>query len=439
MTSETSLHRRLLLAASGAVIIVTLTAGLLAAFAIRSVGERAFEARLRQTAASILAGLARDASGTLSLEDGIAEQPEFARPRSGWYWQAEQNGAVVLRSRSLGIDALPVGASTAVGSAMVHGQPVLTASAAQSSQDGLRVTVAGPRTALDRSISEELGAVLGLLVGLCLVLLLALDLAIRRALAPLDRLIKGIQALRAGSREHLPTERIREIDEAASAINGLVGETRTLVAANRDAAAKLAHALKTPLARVSALAGQADGATGRDIEAAVAAIRRQIDQNLARLRRAHTDMAGRTVWTRVRPILEELVFAFSRRDAARGISAEITCDEAVEVPVERTDLEELLGNILDNAFRHARSKVTITAGEPLSITIADDGSGFPKHLLRRLMRDDAEADDADTAGLGLPLAREIVVSTGGRIEIANVQAGGGLVRLTWPNRQPDAA
>jgi signal transduction histidine kinase len=440
MAAESSLHRRVMTAAAAAVSIVTLASFTVAWLAIWNIGERAFEARLRQTAASLLANLDRNADGTLALEDEVADQPDFSRPRSGWYWQVEQNRSVVLRSRSLGADTLPAAEDT---TGMPPAERLVIVRSAERSADGFRVIVAGPQAVLRSGILAELGPIGWLLGALFLMLLLALNMAVGRALSPLDRLVVSIHDLKAGRTGPLPVAGILEIDQASGAINGLLAETRLLVHANRDAAAKLAHSLKTPLAQMSAYAARADDRTSRDIEAAVNAMRRQIDRNLSRLRQAQSSAAGRLQWTDPRDVIGDLIFAFAQREVLRAIRAELVCPDNARVPVEETDLTELLGNLMDNAFRHAASRVRIeveTGEGHQAITVRDDGRGFPDVQLTKVTpeRDGSAEDPAENpgTGLGLALARDIARASGGAIAIANLPEGGAAVTVSWKQPAP---
>jgi signal transduction histidine kinase len=433
MVREKSLYRRLMIAASAAVAVVTFASLVLAWLGVRSSSENAFEARLKQTATGLLGSLARGSDGTLSLEDGAADQPEFLRPRSGWYWQAEQNGVVVLRSRSLGSDTLPFGEGT-LSTLALHGEPLIVVTTAPRVPESFRIKVSGPRSTLDSGVVAEMKPIAAILGTLFLFLLVAVHLVIRQALKPLDVMVISISALQAGGASKLPITGIREVDQATGAINSLLDETRSLVTANRGAAAKLAHALKTPLAQMSAHAGKADSATATRIQNAVDAMRRQIDLQLSRLRQSRLGEGGRRDWTEVEPIIADLVFAFERREVDRGIKAGIACDDRFSVPVERTDLEELLGNLLDNAFRHAAQRVAVTAsqdGKKREIVIMDDGIGISPSIVEQLAHRSDRADASIQAGLGLALAHDIILRSGGSLSIDKEVDGGARIRLLW--------
>ena len=281
-----------------------------------------------------------------------------------------------------------------------------------------------------------------LLVGVVCVVAGALQ--VRRGLRRIDDLRSRLTELREGHGRRLDGGYPGEIQPLVNDLNMLLAHhdeaTRRAIAKAGD----LAHGLKTPLAILTqeaesaAAAGQV--AVASSIRQQVERMRRQVDYHLAHARAA---ASGATPGTRasVEASADGLARALRRFHAARGLSIEIAVPADHAVRVQREDLDEMLGNLIDNACRWARSRVVVTsspAGEAgLIISIDDDGPGLAEGLREAVLQRGVRADQATSgSGLGLAIVRDLAEIYGGSVGLDRSPLGGcrAALRLPTANR-----
>jgi signal transduction histidine kinase len=215
-------------------------------------------------------------------------------------------------------------------------------------------------------------------------------------------------------------------------LNGLIEANRTALEQARGHVANLAHGLKTPLAALRL--DLAEGSTDRLIPH-VDRIDAQIRHHLGRARAASPAGIGR-VLTPLAPHIDDLVEALSRIHADRAIRPIVAADADLKVQCDPQDLDEMIGNLLDNAWRWARTEVRITAtaeGRMIAIEIADDGPGISEELLASAIEPGRRLDESGEGhGFGLSIARELAEWHGGRLILVNGKTGGLSATLRLP-------
>jgi signal transduction histidine kinase len=261
---------------------------------------------------------------------------------------------------------------------------------------------------------------------------------IRRELSPFALLRDRLQDVRSGRTSRLDGEYPAEVEALVHDLNTLLEERERRVARAVAKAGDLAHGLKTPLAILMQEIDRATSTGQTDFAATlreqVDRMRRHIDSHLAQARAT----AGGTLGARgdVRAATEALMRAMARLyvDRALTFRTQGVTDVAVRVPQE--DLEEMLGNLLDNACKWARSVVTVTAiAEDARVTIAvdDDGAGLDGEMRERVLQRGVRADEtAPGSGLGLAIVRDLVEVYGGRITLESSPLGGLRATLVLP-------
>jgi signal transduction histidine kinase len=427
---EPSLRRRIVLALSASVALMTLAAAIASALLLRAHVERGFDARLREIGQTMLTSLSRGSDGVVEIA-WSPEGPDFTERFSGWYWLIRQDGAAIARSRSLLTQDLPQAqpGETVLASGPRGEALRLRGSATRTTSDpAFAIVVAGPQAEVDALLARELTSIVVGVLALGCVLIGLVWWQLARHLRPLTNLASEVRRLHDGEIAALPPAGYAELDRLGSTINALLDETRGLVSGYRERAAKLAHALKTPLALIAARAGATGAKPDPLMLEAVQAMQRQIDQNLKRARAAGRSAAF-AARTPLAPIVEDLMFAFGHAFQDRALNQKVAIPEGASFPGEREDLEEMLGNLLENAHRYAASAVRFEAKMEtgaLVLSIEDDGPGFS-----------ADAGvDAQGNGLGLPITREIAALYGGVMEMSRMAAGGARVTLRFPARRP---
>lgn len=289
------------------------------------------------------------------------------------------------------------------------------------------VLAAVPRAEIDRPVMGALAPLAASLAILGLSLGGAALVQLRVGLRPLTTLRGAVEAIRHGRAASVPEDLPQELAPLARELNALAAETAAALAGARASAANLAHALKTPVATLSLHLD--------DDEIAQAQLAR-VDATLRHhLGRARSAAADRRAITALGAVLGDLVGTITHLHGSRSRIA-LNVPEGISVAIDRQDLDELAGNLLDNAARHASAAVEVSAtveGRWVRLTIADDGPGIPFVDRVRATQPGVRLDErASGHGFGLAIARELTELYGGALTLDDAQIGGLLVTVTLP-------
>ena len=421
--------------------------------------QQQFDATLSQHLDQLTARLEFDAQGRPVIGPRGMSDPRWEKPYSGLYWQIEPllikplpgdagQRRSVLRSRSLW-DAELLLPADALADGAVHRHDVTgprgevlraverSLQASEPTDSRWRLIVAGDTRDALAAVERFAGVLAASLVGLGLLLALAALAQVAVGLAPLKTMQQGLQRVREGRQQRLegrfPTELQPLIDE----FNGVLDRNAEVVERARAQAGNLAHAMKTPLAILGQAARQAgpsefSALVGEQVELA----ERQMHWHLARARAAATQrVPGQR--TLLEPVLARLLRTMDKLHADRhldlgadGVSADLA------FAGEEQDLQEMLGNLLDNACRSARGAVTVKArreGAALLITVDDDGPGIAPEQRAAVLQRGVRLDETrDGSGLGLAIVVDLARLYGGDLALATADAGGLSARLSLP-------
>lgn len=454
-----SLRLRLLWGASVWVPVALLAVGLLLLQLFRGYATEDFFDDLSNEQDQLLAGLSVAADGTLSAP--VLSDPRFMRPYSGLYWQADSQGkSGLLRSRSLWdfVLALPRGSPPGDGEQHRHrirgpnGEDLLAVEREVSLPryaDPVRVVVALEASHLDQAIGHFRWVLMLSFVALGAGLIGAASLQVFVGLRPLTALRTQLSRLRDGEAERLEGGFPSEIQPLVDDLNALLDHQAQVVERGRVLAGNLAHGLKTPLAvaanEIERLAdtGQADAAL---VQAQLERMQRQVDYHTARARAvAAAVVPGQRcpveeVARSLARVVERL--HVERFPAGWALSLDVPPDAAFRG--ERQDLEEMLGNLLDNAAKWSRSRIRLSC-RPLEqgwleLTVEDDGPGLAADLREEAFERGRRHDQAvPGSGLGLGIVRDLAELYGGSARLEESPDLGGLkaiLRLPGQWRRP---
>ena len=263
--------------------------------------------------------------------------------------------------------------------------------------------------------------------------------SVRSGLAPLSLLRQRLAAVHAGRDRRVEGEYPSEVQPVVDDLNALLAHRDDTVQRAIARAGDLAHGLKTPLAVLFHEAARARAAGHGDVadgfEAQLERMRRQIDYHLAQARAAASGASPGAV-SRVRESAEGLARTLERLHAARGLVLDVRVEPGHAVRVQREDLDEMLGNLLDNGCKWTRSRVAIsscTSGEAILITVEDDGPGVPLSQRAKVLQRGVKADEAAPgSGLGLAIVRDLAELYGGTITLDAAPGGGLRAQLSLP-------
>ncbi|MFY0991181.1 sensor histidine kinase [Halomonas sp. C05BenzN] len=438
--ARASLATRLLVAALLVILISLPLAGLGLAHHFRASTTAAFDERLEALLNVVVAGVRYDEVEQRLLHERSLGDPRFEQVFSGWYWQISDGADRVLVSRSLWDQRLPVQPASgpevrdATGPRGVVLRLIERDIRLAPLEVPLHVGVAVSREGLDAELARFSRLLVLSLLGLALLLLAALAAQVRWALAPLRRLQANLRDVENGEAERLDTRLPGELSRLAGAINAVLARDRRLMERARHAAGNLAHALKTP---VSVLTTQADGLDEPQRERMKAELRR-IDEAV-RHHLARASAAGDTGLHRPSRCLEVLapvLEGLGRMAERRGIRLSPALPEEMMVRMDPQDLQELIGNLLENALRWATSRVILGGRSEAGgswLEVEDDGPGMSEAQRHQAMARGARLDEVCSgSGLGLAIVADLVALHGGRLSLDRSRLGGLAVRVWLP-------
>ncbi|ASK33427.1 ATPase [Alcanivorax sp. N3-2A] len=395
-------------------------------------------AQLNDEATSVLAALVEGRDG-LALQQQMLD-PAYRNPFSGRYFVV-LIGEQRWRSRSLwdaNLDVPEAGGTDSELRAGPGGQQLLRFRGDYSmAGQPITIVVAQDYTPQLDNFEDIKTAALAAWVVVLAGLALAQQWLIRRGLKPLNQARRQLEQLRGGERVELDENVAVELRPLVTEVNRLQRHTEQQLRRSRHALGDLGHALKTPLA---VLRNRCDERLQAADPALHALLDEQLDQLETSVRRALSRArvaAGATTSNRFNPAEDvPLLVATLKRAHHRDLNVEVSGQGLPPQPVERDDMLEVLGNLLDNAFKWARHRVWLGLEQrngELLLSVADDGPGVAAERRHLVLRRGERLDQRMPGhGLGLAIVSDTVDAYGGRLMLSESDAGGLLVRIVLP-------
>lgn len=444
MTRRTtgSLWRRMILIAAVWIGLLLAGGGYALDRVLVSAVTRNFDLQLEYVLNALIVTSEIDPAGEVVFNREPADQ-RFLEPNSGLYWQVSAPGHEAFISRSLWDRQLAYGVRhtdrgihaydsrqfaderlrVVERDATLPGSPVRWRFQVAQSRDGLDAQIDALRRTLVRSFA---------LLGLGLVSLAALQTFY--GLWPLRRVRKEIAQMRAGASARVSERMPNEVAPMVEELNALIEHNEVQAEEARRHAGNLAHALKTPLTVITnaAAAGAADLPDTVIREART--MRRQVDHHLARARAVGRRAAGHSR-TPLWPSVEAVERAVRRLYPNVRIDTDGPRDLVAHI--ERQDLDEIVGNLVENAAKYGGGSVFVTLGAQagfVELLVEDDGAGIPEADRIRIFDRGVRLDSGKPGtGLGLAIVRDVVEIYGGTVTLEESEdLGGLLVRLRLP-------
>ena len=440
-------------AAAWTLVVLPVTAILLISL-YRQAVERNFDARLNVYLTSLVASTTQGGA-TTPKEPTTLGEPVFGIPFSGWYWQIKPlNGATRPEFVS---DSLLDQQLRLPSQNEVPPDTSLTrrAYAAGPEQQRLRVVereiklagplstpysyaVAGDASEIDRDLAEFTTMLIAALAVLGLGLVVATFFQVRFGLSPLRAMRQNLAEIRSGEAEQLQGEQPEEIRPLQQELNALIQSNREIVDRARTHVGNLAHALKTPLTVISNEARAHEGPLSSKVIEQAQIMRTQITHHLDRARvAARSSVIGDT--TDVDGVLQALKRTVDRLYEERGLDVEVASIPGLKFQGEKQDFEEMVGNLLDNACKWARSRVRAEArpgkgAARFTVIVDDDGPGLTEAELAKGVRRGQRLDETKPgSGLGLSIVADLAHLYKGRFELEPSPEGGLRARLELPS------
>jgi signal transduction histidine kinase len=448
-----SLALRLFLSATAWTVVILVATGIILSSIYHEAVESSFDRRLSVYLRTLVADVAAPEQSPDRGTPTLGE-PLFELPLSGWYWQitALDIGKPEVRSsRSLwdtGLPRLRDEEATTSPDGARHGYAIgpeeqrlrLLERTVDLGEDGrYLIVVAGDPQEIDDAVRSFDRALLATFGTLAAVLLVITMFQVRFGLAPLKRISEALAAIRAGTAERLEGRFPVEIAPLARETNALIDANREIVERARTHVGNLAHALKTPLSVV------VNEAAGRDDPLAVKVteqahiMRDQIARHLERARLAAGLKVVASV-TSVVPVVAALTRTMEKIHQGRGIAIDLDAPADVRFRGERQDLEEMVGNLVDNACKWAQMRVSVEVVAErrdgiaaVRIIIDDDGPGLGPAQRDQVARRGRRLDETKPgSGLGLSIVLELATLYGGNLQLGNAPIGGLRAELVLP-------
>jgi signal transduction histidine kinase len=425
-----SLKTRLLLAATLWLSAMTIAAGVSIPGLVRDYLISDLKVQLGHAMDEIAANLEVDDKGQLILSAQLSD-PRFNQPYSGLYWQIETKQDI-QRSRSLWDQTLRTkGKDKQPHYFGAKDEKLITIKRTlflPEVSDGVTIIIGQDEDPIDdtlESLTGELWLILGVMVFGILALIIG---QVSWSLRPLGKMQRELQSLRAAEQHSLDEQYPKEIAPLVKDLNALLFHYQELLERARHHAGNLSHALKTPL---SVLKNELESLSAEDrakLEPQIAQIQAQIDYHLGRAR-----MAGAMNILAVKSSPSERVdaisLAFDKVFAEREIALINELDTDLEVAVEKADLDEMLGNLLENAYKWGNSFIRVHSNDlddsEVELIIEDDGPGIPLEQCREVTKRGVRLDESTPGtGLGLNIVSEMAHSYRGQLELGESKMGG---------------
>ncbi|TPM37467.1 ATP-binding protein [Mesorhizobium sp. B2-3-4] len=417
----------------------------------RQASERGFDSLLSAHLFNLIGSIGISDSGALTGSPDLGDL-RFSEPNSGWYWSVEPASEGVhgdLHSSSMtrtipspDVVDVPFNANfqrsyTAQG---IDGEELVVFESEfvlDAKNRAARFRVMGNKSELEQEIATFQRRLLTYLSLFGIGMIAINAVAILLGLQPLRRVRNALAMVREGTAQKLDGRFPAEIEPLANETNALIENNKRIVERSRTQVGNLAHSLKTPLAVLLNEGRALGGPKGQLIAEQAASMQKQVEHYLQRARVA-AQRDSVVYRTPVAPLVQRMVRVLQKLNPQTSLSLSLPATEIVFAG-EREDLEELLGNLLENAMKWARSAVSVTVA-PLAggtdnlfeISIDDDGPGIPEDKAREAMKRGRRLDETKPGtGLGLAIVADLVNEYGGGLALERSGMGGlkAVVRL----------
>jgi signal transduction histidine kinase len=438
-------------------IVLLVSAAFLLAHLFQSALERNFDARLRSILDGLLANVELGTDGAPGMEGQISD-PRFTIPLSGWYWQVspptdkalgELASESSLEKRLVPTDAdLKTRDAGGVASFYILDSEGKELRAIEQKfklfggEDEFSFLVAGNFDELKEEVSAFRRALYGVLALLGFGLLASILLQVRVALRPMQRMQQSLSAIRGGKAERLEGEFPSEMQPVADELNLLIHANTEVIDRARTQVGNLAHALKTPLSVLTNEAQDNKSDFARKVSEQTRIMRDQVSLYLDRARRAARAQTIGSA-TEVEPVLSALGRTIMRINQDKGVQIDVAVAPGLKFRGETQDLEEMAGNLIDNASKWSNRAVKVSAAPVIDhldgarnwllITVDDDGPGLPAEKRGDAVKRGKRLDESKPgSGLGLSIVTETAGMYGGSVVLSDAELGGLRVQLKLP-------
>ena len=460
--SLNSIAFRLIAAAAISCLVVLPIAGFVLNSLFYKQLERNFDVRLEVLLSNLIAESIDEKSVGIVAPKNIGA-PEFLQPLSGWYWQITPLDGTDGAFSSNSLTAEQLGRPSAKGVKADAGgvvQDYLNGPVGEKLRVRERIVdfgvldkprrysyaVAGSVEEIDEEVTNFTYIVSAALTLVTLSLLAATFLQVRFGLDPLRKVERGLGLIRTGEAERLEGEFPDEITSLQDELNALIQSNQDIIERSRTQVGNLAHALKTPLSVITNEAGSENGKFASKVSEQANLMRDQINHYLDRARMAaRVGVIGGM--TEVEPVAAAMARALRRIYQDRGIRINLTCPDDLKFRGERQDLEEMLGNLMDNACIWAEGQVDVTITSVsvknsargrrnenmIAITIEDDGPGLSEEECLKVLKRGKRLDETKPgSGLGLSIVEDLSSLYKGSFKLDRSKNGGLRARLQLP-------
>ena len=434
--SRLSLRQRLLFSAAVWLLPVILVVAVLIPSAINEHLKKNINTQIELLLDTVEKKLSLDSHGQLAFNYKMAD-PRFSQPYGGLYLQIS-TPEKIIKSRSLWDKELLFDKENDI----VYGadNEKLIYIERRVFLDGFAqpITIVigrdeGPVKRTTTVLMKEVRVILVIFFS-CLLLIIAFQVG--WAMKPLNRLQKELESLRAGKLSSLKKSYPKEIAPVVADLNALVFHYQELLERARNHAGNLSHALKTPIAVLKNESAKLAEQDSKKLQKPLADLQHHIDYHLNRARMAGS-MNILSVSVNPAERLDAMSMAFDKVYADRDITLVNELDEGMAVAVEKTDFDEIIGNIIENSYKWAKSLVRVHGQkhdkDNIAITIEDDGPGVPESQLAEIVKRGYRLDETTPGtGLGLNIVSEMTHSYRGELHLEKSNMGGLKTTLILP-------
>ena len=446
-----SLAVRLFFSATVWIILTLVSAGLLLSDLNKNSNFKAFDDRLNLSLETLIGASRLDSSDGITVVSTIGD-PRYFQPYSGWYWQINDGAKTLARSRSMWDQVFTIdkrligGRSQFVSQVQSNDRQVkkiekkkLHIIQREISFPGYKnlvtFTVSGDTQEYQENIKKFDKTLSTILIALGVGLMFAVFLQVNFGLLPLNKIKTALFKIRNGDEKNLQDPYPLEVQPLATEINNLLEHNEKIIKRAKTHVGNLAHVLKTPLAVVSNEIDEND----KILSTQVQLMKRQIDRYL---KKAHLDSVGKVTKEKINivELSNKMIRIFLKLYPSKDIQMSSNLEKGY-VLSSFEDMEEVIGNIVENSCKWAGKRVLLEIKESndnnIHMVFSDDGPGLPQDKMKKVFARGFRLDEQTPGtGLGLNIVKDIVETTKGKVWLTKSSELGGLeVNIKLPSSQ----